>query len=631
MVQGKNKQFTGQVFRVGESRAPLLVFSALLLAYHLTFGQFFPTSHGTLGHDWSWIIPSYLQSYADYLRHGIPFFSNGELFKIFTSPAACHGGVYFAFAIPHDIASFLVFSGLSPVNVAYIQFLLYASIGFWGMYFLLKQVFDVGLPLAVLGAGIFMFNGFYAHRIVIGHLFFSVMLLPLLVYCLTYVPACQKERARDTLLFGVLAGVVAYFAFLLRVSVVIVAFLLPMLGLLAMWLYRGGGFKVLLSRSLIACVVALGLAFQWLYALSISHADQLAVAQRISYSFPVFRDVWTMLRLASEMLFLSPADMEGRYVTGVLNLTVAQQRHELEYGVTWVPLMLLLAYGGKRLFDWLRSDTWLADGLGARQWTMFGIVALVFVLPVIYTTNFPALLPWIKQTPLINATTSPQRTFFVFVVLLPVLSILALSQLELRKWTWPIVLCGLCGVVAATHWKDRDFYHDQPYDPGPIEAAHLELRNGGELPPIDRIGILGNGAGGVAHDQMIEANLLLKGVQHMGCYIPAYSSTPVEYVGSLHPGSIWDETDGHLNIKNPACNSWPRENGCRPGDHFKIDQKSWVEQYIRYEPYPMVVPDKVRGAAWVSAISFFVVFGYLFFVAIARLIARRRELVKKRS
>jgi hypothetical protein len=106
----------------------------------------------------------------------------------------------------------------------------------------------------------------------------------------------------------------------------------------------------------------------------------------------------------------------------------------------------------------------------------------------------------------------------------------------------------------------------------------------------------------------------------MGCYIPGYSSVPTEYIGKLHPGSIWDVTDGHFNIKNPVCNSWPRENNCRPGDHFKVEQREWVEQYINHKNFPMEVPDKVRSAANVSAFAFFAVTIFLLGVMVSRLL-----------
>lgn len=594
----------------------LVAFGVLLFAYHLIFGQFFPTRNGTMGHDWSWIIPGYLRNYADYRQHGIPFFSDGSLFRLEASPAACHAGMYFLFGFPHDPIGPLVWMGFNPVTVAYLQFLLFASLGFWGMFVLLSKAFRLTMPVALLGAGMFMFNGFYAHRIVIGHLYFAVMLLPLLAFCLVYSARGGKDNAWHTLLWGVLAGVVAYYAFIFRVSVVIVAFVLALLAVLALWLIRGGAFRPLLARSVIAAFVASALAYQYLYASSISLTDEIAIAQRVSYSFPGFRDIGTTLGVLFKMLFVSPNDIEKTYLAGILKLGIGQQRHELEYGISLVPLLLLVCSLLVAGWRWLHIDQWGFAGVSWYQWLLVGIIAVILLFPIIYTTHLPGLLPLIKKTPLINATTSPQRTYFIFVVLLPLFSVLAISRVISHRWMWAVAIASLGMVVLSTAWKDREFYHAQTYDPKPVQEAHRELQNGQQLPPVERIGILGDGMGNFAHDQMVEANLFLKGVQHMGCYIPGYSSVPAEYIGTLHPGSIWDEQDGRLNIKNPACIHWPKENNCRPGDHFTVQQKNLVERYIRYESFPVEVPEKVRMAAYISAFAFFGVMMFLLAYAV---------------
>lgn len=615
------KQVLSLVWRDQRYRDHVVVwlgFLLLLYCYHLIFGQFFPTRNGTMGHDWSWTIPSYLIGAVPYYDPNFSFanfFSFG--FGAGASPIGCHAGAGYGFSFfPHTPAPYLMLFGASPVTVAYLQFLLFASIGFWGMYVLLYQNMGLSRAMAFLGAAMFMFNGFYAHRIVIGHPYHALMLVPLLAYCLTNQAKTDGRGIRHTLLWGVFAGITAYYAYSFKVIIVIVAFMLSLLALLAISLFQRGGFVPLTLRSVIAIAVAVGLAFQSLYGMFNAHGLGIAVAQRISYSFPVFKDVGTTLHLLFEMLFLAPADIEQSYQAGILNQGILQERHELEYGITLVPLMLLLTYLISVVRKWLYTDSWVQMRLTRSQALYVAAIVLIFLFPIIYTTDFPSLLPIIKGTPLINATTSPQRTYFVFVVLIPVLAVLALSKFNLRKLAWPVTIVSLSGVVLTTVWKDREFYHNQPYDPKPIQVTHAKLKEGWKLPKIVSIGILTDGAGGLVHNQMVEAHMFLEGVQHMGCYIPGYSSVPIEYIGTLHPGSIWDETDGHFNIKNPACNTWPKENNCRPGDHFKVEQREWVDQYINHKNFPIEVPDKMRRAANINAIAYFAVTFYLLGVAL---------------
>lgn len=616
------KQLASQRSSIREWITLFTAFFALLFAYHQIFGQFFPTRNGTLGHDWSWTIPNFLIGAAAYYQPDTSFFS--LKFGAEANPSVCHAAAGYGFSFPHTPGSLLMWLGVSPVSIAYIHFLLFSAAGFWGMFLWLRRCMDLLLPIALLGAALFMFNGFYAHRIVIGHLYYSVMLVPLLAFCLTSSARRGQNTVGRTLLWGVLAGVVAYYAYVYSVIVVMVAFMLALLALLAIWLFQRGALLPLLLRSSIALAVAAGLAFQSIYSTVTSQGMEVAVAQRVAYSLPVFRDVLTTLRVLFEMLFLAPVDIEQIYLLGISNLGIAQQRHELEYGITLVPLLLLLAYAAWGMWNWLRTDAWVPMNLNWRHLGLAAVILLILMFPIAYTTHFPELLPLIKKTPLINATTSPQRTFFLYVLVIPVFAVLAMARFVPAKWAWPVVVASMIGMVGSVAWKDREFYHAQPYDPKPVQEAHTKMKHGWRLPPIERLGVLSQGTDAWVHDQMVEANLFLQGVQHMGCYIPGYSSVPMEYMGSLHPGSIWDVKDGYFNIKNPACNSWPKENGCRPGDHFKVEQRVWVERYVSYRSFPIQVPDKARWAAEVSAYSFFGVLVFLIGSALVSILKQVR-------
>lgn len=591
--------------RSGEALSSLAVFGLLLAAYHGIFGQFFPTQNNSMGHDWHW-LPGYLFAYAEYLRHGIPFFSDGTLFKALANPATCHSVASFKFVFPNNPFDVLVWSGVSPVMVAYSQFLAFAALGYWGMWFLLRNSFQQGSAVAILGAGLFMFNGFYAHRIVIGHGYFAVMLLPWIGYFLT---AARSETKAANLFMGACAGVIAYYALQFGIQVIFMGSFLSILGIMALWLVRDGALRPLFERATWAVVVAGGLAFSLIYSNLTSPLTMSGMAQRAAYSLPVFRDVWDTLYVLVQMLFIAPDGIEQIYRERVVNLSIAQQRHELEFGLSLVSLLVLVACGIKVLHTWLHSDRWWPFSTSGKQAIALVTLGGVLVAPLLYTTNIPDLLPLIKSIPIVNATTSPQRSYLAYVVLIPILVALAVPVLaggrRIGHWV-PMVL--LAAVVAQTATKDRSFYQNQPYDPGPVQLAHQRMKEARQaLPPIENINILVDGDGNFLHNQMVEANVFLQGVQHLGCYIPFYNSVPLDLLGTLHPGSVWDAANGYLNIKNPACNAWPVENGCAPGDHFKVEQKAWAERYIHYESFPMTVPLNVRYAAYVSAGFFFAV------------------------
>ncbi len=626
-----------------------------------------------MGHDWSWTIPNYLINsvgYFDRISGFSDFFSTGYVLS--ASPINCHSLASYRFNFfPHTPDKYLMWFGASPITIAYFQFMLFVSIGFWSMFVFLNQVIGLSRAMAFLGAAMFMFNGFYAHRIVIGHPYHAVMLVPLLAYCLTIAPSKSAISMRHTLYSGVLAGITAYYALTYNAIIIIVPFLLTLIVLLAISLFQRDGYLSVLARSTIAMIVVVGLSYQSLqsmfpysrleiplYVLSAllvvilfrrngaliliarsavaifvivfaaislnevltSYGAGGAIAQRITYPFPVLRDIGTTLNLLFNMLFISPSDIEQIYREGVLNHYIAQQRHELEYGITIVPFCIIIAYLAWGGWKWLHTNEWSDISMTLQQKICATVIVLILLFPIIYTTNIPSLLPIIKNTPLINATTSPQRTYLLYVFLIPILAVIALSRFNLRKWAWLVVIISAFGVVINTAWKDREYYHAQPYNPLPIQQAHSRLKEGWKLPKIESVNILTDGAGGLVHDQTVEANLFLDGVQHMGCYIPGYSSVATELLGTLHPGSIWDVTDGYFNLKNPACNSWASENNCRPGEHFKVDQRQWMQLYVSHNVFPMQTPGILRRATEVSAFAYYAIAIFMLGAILQRLI-----------
>jgi hypothetical protein len=72
---------------------------------------------------------------------------------------------------------------------------------------------------------------------------------------------------------------------------------------------------------------------------------------------------------------------------------------------------------------------------------------------------------------------------------------------------------------------------------------------------------------------------------------------PIE---SLHPGPILAEQNGLLNVKNPACYLYPKENSCLPGDHFAVAQLTLAQAFANYKPYAFRFPPAQKIANLVT-------------------------------
>jgi len=82
-------------------------------------------------------------------------------------------------------------------------------------------------------------------------------------------------------------------------------------------------------------------------------------------------------------------------------------------------------------------------------------------------------------------------------------------------------------------------------------------------------------------------------------------------VKDLHRGAVRDVRDGHYNIKNPACYVFPRENNCEPGEHFRVDQKAEMENFIAYRPFHFEISTTQKIANLVTKTGLVVTAGVL--------------------
>src|SRR5262249_27776477 len=115
-----------------------------------------------------------------------------------------------------------------PLTAAYASILLFAGVGYWGTYVLLRRGFACGRAGAIVGATLYMFNGFYAHRMIVGHFVFQgVMLIPWMAECMLAgagEPVRRTSAGRIDVYKGLLAGLCgAYWIYAGMTSLVIPA------------------------------------------------------------------------------------------------------------------------------------------------------------------------------------------------------------------------------------------------------------------------------------------------------------------------------------------------------------------------------------------------------------------------
>ena len=149
---------TGTQHRQTMLRDRILAFTGwglFLTLYHLLYRDFFPTERGTLGHDFGLALAGCVDGFVWFVK-------NGPFEPPWFSPAFCAGVPIFAdpqsgyYSAPQWLS--FVFD---PLTASYLTLLLFASLGYFGMYVLARRGFGLSLCWSIFAAALFLFNSFY--------------------------------------------------------------------------------------------------------------------------------------------------------------------------------------------------------------------------------------------------------------------------------------------------------------------------------------------------------------------------------------------------------------------------------------------------------------------------------------
>jgi hypothetical protein len=544
---------------------------------HLVFGKFFPGPNG-MGHDHAGVMPTLL---ADYYWGR----SSGIFTPPWFSPAFCGGVPYFAdpgsgfYSVPSLLVR--IFE-INPLLSAYSTFLAFVAIGFLGTYVFCRRNLTLSIVAALL-AGVFLgLNGFYAHRFIIGHAgFHGIMLAPWLAYFVVSSPQ-QRQRLFSTEILKVVGGglVLAYWVHSGAQSLIIALGLSAAALILVAW-YRNPDIKPAIQRSL--GIIALGFALS--ASKIVAAFSFLAQFPRSDYRLPGFSSLMDTVWVLFLTLFQNRIDISAIAAAKMQNIQWFQDRHELEYGLTWVPLVLLtLVVCARLLQPELEHER---SKKTAASWLSLTALVLLLLTPIAINTYSPHWNEFLKSVPLIRSSSSLLRWFVVYVPLVAVASGLLIDQLpwqaKTRRMTAAVAAIAFLFVTGSV---DRNFYLAQNYDPKPVLAAFQSASGQPAFQPaITSIGVMKDAAGNIVAP-MNRNDLVAYGASQLLCYVPIFGYS-LEYlpIKTLRPGPVLDDLAGVLNVKNPACYVYPRENLCVPGDHFPVSRKEDAIKFLNYKPF----------------------------------------------
>ena len=595
----------------------------LLIGIHLfIFSQFFPNAQGKLGHDYSYNLPLLLDGYYWFLNNGlaaVPWFT----------PAFCAGmplvanPATFYFSATQFI-SFVV----DPLSGVFLTLVSFSALGFWGFVWLLRRGFDVERWPALLGGALFLFNGFFAFRMVVGHLeFHAFMLVPLLAGLLLAPTAAGGVRDRLWAEAGRVTGsgmIIAYL-FLCGMTQLIVPSVLAVAIIVLIRSLMDGG-RPLVVAALARFVLAGGLGLALAAAKLAAAFAFLGHFQRDAYLLPGIEGVGRLLSFLFRVLALGGGAVDSE--AELANIQWPLSRHEFEFGVSCTPFLLIAGAG---FSAWRLRGEILSRLRRPVVLVPLALLVLLLAVPIPLNLYTPGWNAFLKTVPFLRNLSNFFRWFVIYIPFLALLAALAVQKTPVfQSHRRGVAVAGILLAVVQNILTDISYYHAEEYDPAAILAAHAAAVEKGTAPVIAGITApldpFGRPYGAFARNDAIAS-----GNSQLLCYEPMFGFNLELYpFKNIMLGPALADIGGWLNLKNPACFLYPRENGCEPGDHFRSTQRAEAERFVAYRPFAHEVSRVQAVANGVNLAAVLAVAGFWLAVGARSLRSRRTAVLPSR-
>ena len=387
----------------------LAALAALVAVHSAIFLPLIPASGKGLGGDYALHLPNLLAGY---------FYetTNGPLSVPWFSPAKCGAVPFLAdlnvgyYSVPQWL-SFLV----DPLAAVRITFVLFAALGALGAYLLARRRFALSVEAAAVAGTLFLFNGFYAYRMAIGHLTFHPFgLAPW--FALLLLPRPDGSGSISSPAGAVLAVLAA--------------------GALTAYEFQAGMIHAIIPIAIATAIIMLlhGYLFghrrrPWLLfvgavtaSLALS-ADRLVAAMafldhysRDYYPLPGFSDLGKEIWVGFRALFLYAPIDDAR--DAIVNFRWRFDRHELEYSVGPAAALLLLAGAAALLRVRLRGGLERRRLLRAMAFAV--AIAVPLALPMLFNWYEPDWNAFLKGLPVLGSSSGLIRWFALYILVIVV-------------------------------------------------------------------------------------------------------------------------------------------------------------------------------------------------------------------
>ena len=532
----------------------------MFIAY---IGRSFPV----IGHDFSFFMPRLIDTYLHYSI-------NGFTVQWYTPS---FGGGTPAYADPQSLQFSLVqllTSFFDPWLATCLSVIVYLGAGFTAGYFLLRKLIRLEWTASLLGALLFVANGFYIQHISVGHVgFLAFPLLPLLLYCLL-------RESRSILFEGLLISMVLAFVFYGGGIYVLVAYIFSlMLTLPTLYVFRSRLFdwKLMGLRSLVAVSWALGLILSKLWA---EMAFLRWFPREINPTLPVS---WLdgLSSIAGQLL--GTMTLAPYYWLTQRNLVPFSQYYSVwigpghslwEYDISLSPVLWFLIMLG---LLWILIDLKHPVKLTFRQHAAVWVLIMALFVTASFITTKGWVYTSLKQLPGIASLNVPWRFTSAFIYPLSLVGAISYNRLiersSTRKQEFLLVFfSAVVFIFVLPYYRVPEVYTGQWFNAQSLLDTYHSIVNGYSprvtqiLDVADAEAIQNEASSLYPHDPMF-----------------GYGTSNYRHETSVGPVDLIE--NGYFNINNASGFVYPEINHTRPYERIRTeDQEDFYDFTHRRQP-----------------------------------------------
>ena len=548
----------------------LSIFFLIFVFHQIIFQKFFPNNEGYLGHDFEQFVPN--------LMFGKIWFQKNFISVPWFTPSFCCGIPFYADPQSTFYSIYqIIFILFDPIFSIKLMFFVLSLFGYFGMFFLVRK-FGFSKYSSLLCASLFLFNGFFIYRFIIGHIaYLSYIFIP--IYCFFLIKSYENFSYKSKIFYLILSSIFFANFFHSGSGPIILIIFTSISFVILLYAHLQNTFKIFLNF-----FISLLLGFLISLSKIISSLFLLSNFPRV-YPPTEFNSFLEYIKNFFYSFFL---EADEKYFNESLTSMISFGKHEMEYSLSIVPLLALclLVLLDKKFFK-----------INLKNFNLLLIFIITIFIPIYFNINFLNQNNFNSQIPVIKSTWVQFRWMAIYIIPIIFLTGLIVENIKINRRYKNYVSIGFISILLVQNFiKDNNNYiQSASYNIEDSYNFNKKFKEDQITPKINGPSVLLN------NDRTIKKistrnDAFYFSYSPLMCYQSLFgynlenlNKKNIKFHSKriLADGSILYFSDINKNKKDftffkPFCFLFPEENNCLPGDIFKNDEYVNMIKFLNY-------------------------------------------------